>query len=583
MRLTQLFTGEKKTEDAGRNQSASGGNAPVSRQIRSLTPGQTIQGEVIARNGSEVQVRISEDLVLNARVDRNMNLEIGRNMTFEVKNNGSLLTLSPLFENMATDANVLKALDMASLPVNQITVTMTEQLMKAGLPIDRNSLVQVYREVNAFPQADVSDVVDLHRLGLPVNENNLNQIASYKNLTYQLENGMNHILEALPETFHGMLQEGNVEGAAKLFQELFLLLQDNTEGNPQGQGMQGITEMFAPDGEVTGGMIKEGSPAGGIAAGEAQSAAAGVFSEEIFPTKLPAAEERFPRMEEGMQNSRTEETGDSAVKGQITAEGSRTDGAEAGRGGVRHNGMELLEITLQGQSGTKNTALSELLGKIFASAAQGDIKGLQELQNALAGRLQEAWTIRPEEVADEKQVQELYGRLDRQLKNMTRALEGAGQTGTEAHRAASGLSKNLDFLQQVNQAYTYVQLPLRMQQGRAHGDLYVFTNKKHLAAKEGQISALLHLDMENLGPVDIYVAMQSQKVNTKFYVQDDEMLDFLEQHMELLTERLQKRGYDCSFDMLVRESREGGAGGVRRLLEQANHIPLAQYAFDMRA
>ena len=97
MKLTQLFSGEARADAPVRGSQPTPAQAEqMSRQIRSLVPGQTISGEIISRNGNEVQIRLSEDMVLNARVDRNLNIEIGKNMTFEVMNNGSALTLSPL-------------------------------------------------------------------------------------------------------------------------------------------------------------------------------------------------------------------------------------------------------------------------------------------------------------------------------------------------------------------------------------------------------------------------------------------------------------------------------------------------------
>ena len=171
----------------------------INRQIRALVPGQTLRGEIVSRSGSDVQIRLADDTVLQAKVDQNMNLEVGKNMTFEVRNNGSALTLSPLFENMSADVNVLRALDMAGLPVNETTVDMTSQMMRAGLPVDRNSLQQVFRELAAFPRAEVSDVVNLHRLGLPVNDTNVDQMISYRNLTHQLLEGMETVFETLPE------------------------------------------------------------------------------------------------------------------------------------------------------------------------------------------------------------------------------------------------------------------------------------------------------------------------------------------------------------------------------------------------
>lgn len=158
MKLSQLFSGEVRTDNTGHAaQLTPAQTEQMNRQIRSLVPGQTISGEIVGRNGNEVQIKISEDMVLNARIDRNMNIEIGKNMTFEVKNNGSSLTLSPLFTNVATGVNVLKALEMAGLPVNRDTVDMTEQLMAAGLPVNKGSLQQIFREINSFPQGTVSD------------------------------------------------------------------------------------------------------------------------------------------------------------------------------------------------------------------------------------------------------------------------------------------------------------------------------------------------------------------------------------------------------------------------------------------
>ena len=133
MKLSQLFTGGPQVEESGRvNQKQTARTADVNSQIRSLVPGQTIRGEIVSRNGGEVQIRVSEDMVLNARVDQSIYLEQGKNVTFEVKNNGRALSLSPLFTNVATDANVLKALEMAGISVNETSVAMTEQLLFWG-------------------------------------------------------------------------------------------------------------------------------------------------------------------------------------------------------------------------------------------------------------------------------------------------------------------------------------------------------------------------------------------------------------------------------------------------------------------
>jgi flagellar hook-length control protein FliK len=203
----------------------------------------------------------------------------------------------------------------------------------------------------------------------------------------------------------------------------------------------------------------------------------------------------------------------------------------------------------------------------------------------LTDQLKGQWTISPEDVEDREKVSELYRRLDRQMDALSRVLEESGQTSGAAYKAVSSVSQNIDFLQQLNQMFTYVQLTLRLQQGQANGDLYVYTNKRSLASGDGKISAFLHLDMEHLGPVDVYVALQDNKVSTKFSVRDDDMLDFLEEHMDILTKRLKKRGYDCEFSLKVRDEEkeaEEKDGGLWPVLQQETGIPLSRYSFDVR-
>lgn len=65
--------------------------------------------------------------------------------------------------------------------------------------------------------------------------------------------------------------------------------------------------------------------------------------------------------------------------------------------------------------------------------------------------------------------------------------------------------------------------------------------------------------MENLGPVDVYVTMTgSEKVSTKFYLRDDDMLSFIESNIHILDERLKKRGYALKAEVTVKNGEEKG-------------------------
>ena len=174
------------------------------------------------------------DVLIDARVDADIRLDLGQNITFQVKNNGQVLSLSPLFTNMATEGTVLKALEMASLPTNESTVAMTKQLMDAGFPIDKNTLQQIWHESNVFPEAAIEDIVNLHRLELPVTEENLTQMASYRNLTYQLTEGITAVAESLNSTLQGLTTNGEIEQAATIYGHILELLIPGEE-NPEAQ------------------------------------------------------------------------------------------------------------------------------------------------------------------------------------------------------------------------------------------------------------------------------------------------------------------------------------------------------------
>ncbi len=599
MKLSGIFnTDNPKTESGRVSPNTPAATQLINRQIRSLVPGQTLQGELVGRSGSEVQIKVSEDVVLNARLDRNMNLEVGQNMTFEVKNNGKALTLSPLFTNVATDANVLKALDMAALPINETTVSMTGQMMKAGLSINRNSLQQVFRELNSFPQAESSDIINLHKLGIPVNEDNVNQMISYRNLTHQLVNGMNDVFGALPEVWDTLLEKGDVEGAVRFFQGLIALAQEGAGENPTGVQTEGMAQSpGVPGDELLPGAAQE-NVEGSANAGTEGAVRSEAGIQPGVPAELP---EQTP--------SPAKTPGTAAEGGEIpasrvlvTVEELPTGDGNAGASGKGTDVMPLQQLlgeltTMLGEipGEGEGKALAQNLNRLQqlvqsgaehspeASALLKAVLGDKDVQWLAAWKLQSQWTLSPEEVAKKDAVENLYRKMDKQAKGLLKLMEDTGQTSQTAYRAAANLSRNIDFLQQLNQTYTYLQLPLKLQQGDAHGDLYVYTNKKSLARKDGQISALLHLDMESLGPVDVYVAMQNEKVSTKFYVQDDEMLDFLEAHMDILTDRLARRGYHCTFGMQIRGGDEDTENVVKQLLQQENQVPLAQYAFDVRA
>lgn len=541
MKLTGWFS-QDKIADNSRVQTPNNANTEqVNRQIRALVPGQTLRGEVVSREGNNAQIRLLQDVLVDAKVDADIRLELGQNITFQVKNNGQTLNLSPLFTNMATEGTVLKALDMASLPVNENTVAMTKQLMDAGLPIDKNTLQQIWHESNAFPDAEILDLVNLHRVELPVTEENITQMASYRNLTHQLTAGIAETGESLTNMLQGLVESGDIEQAATIYSEVLKLLAFEDAAGETVTGQQ-QTEGPLPEPGVDVTVTPEEA--------EQMPVQPSATAPEAVPGQKTIIEEPT---ETAPDNGQTIKENPGAEK---TQEAPQLQNLQK----LLKQGLETKDIPLL-RSILHNSKVAELPEKLLA----------------------DRWSIKPEDVESPEKVEELYQKLGKQLKGLSNLLEENGQRGSSAYQNVTNLSQNVDFLQQINQTYAYIQLPLHLRQGEHKtGELFVYTNKKNLARKDGQVSALLHLDMEHLGPLDVYVALKDTKVSTKFYVQNDAILDYLEANMDVLTERLQKRGYDCKCETTLRTELQQTAQAMTPLLKTEGSVPVAQYAFDVR-
>lgn len=541
MKLTGWFS-QDKIADNSRVQTPNNANTEqVNRQIRALVPGQTLRGEVVSREGNNAQIRLLQDVLVDAKVDADIRLELGQNITFQVKNNGQTLNLSPLFTNMATEGTVLKALDMASLPVNENTVAMTKQLMDAGLPIDKNTLQQIWHESNAFPDAEILDLVNLHRVELPVTEENITQMASYRNLTHQLTAGIAETGESLTNMLQGLVESGDIEQAATIYSEVLELLAFEDAAGETVTGQQ-QTEGPLPEPGVDVTVTPEEA--------EQMPVQPSATAPEAVPGQKTIIEEPT---ETAPGNGQTIKENPGAEK---TQEAPQLQNLQK----LLKQGLETKDIPLL-RSILHNSKVAELPAKLLA----------------------DRWSIKPEDVESPEKVEELYQKLGKQLKGLSNLLEENGQRGSSAYQNVTNLSQNVDFLQQINQTYAYIQLPLHLRQGEHKtGELFVYTNKKNLARKDGQVSALLHLDMEHLGPLDVYVTLKDTKVSTKFYVQNDAILDYLEANMDVLTERLQKRGYDCKCETTLRTELQQTAQAMTPLLKTEGSVPVAQYAFDVR-
>lgn len=150
---------------------------------------------------------------------------------------------------------------------------------------------------------------------------------------------------------------------------------------------------------------------------------------------------------------------------------------------------------------------------------------------------------------------------------------------------SSTIKTQLSFLSDISSNIQYLQLPLCLKHQYTKGELYVYTQKQALREHPDSLSVLLHLDMENLGPLDISLQMENNRVQAVFTIKDnpqekvttkeilnshlDSLRTALEEKGFLLNSRLQTKEESTSFSSFMEEQQKGGQ--------------MKRYTFDIRA
>ena len=572
-----------------------------SSALQNLSAGDTITGQMISREGDVVQLLLSDETVIQAKLDREMQMQPGQMITFTVKttNNGNI-ALAPLFTNTTDMKTAAKALMNAGLSVNDGNMKMVSSMMKEGLPIGRDSLVYMKGQSALFPTADVTNLVQMHRMGIPMTEQNVEQFSAYKNYEHQVLDAANHIGELVGDTLGEMVSANPSEAVAFFDAILELLTESNSTVAGDAAPMTNLENAYLVNDD-----------AASLASDENNNLMSGAEAAKVASDKAQDTDATIAMLKAIMQQGDTtsmpdEQLGQARATGQ-PGEATLQETQIHPDGSVMHSGgtnsvqetMEQLIRDLDAFAAQNDAAKS-----LVEAFAKGNISGAellkhlkqeckdpaqfrallsnQGVQKLLGKSLTDAWKLTAEQTSSKAEVKELYRRMEEQTRQIMDTLQASAKADSPLAGAVTRLQNNLDFMNQLNQMFPYVQLPLSLSGSDAHGELYVYTNKKNLAKENGTVSALLHLDMEHLGTVDVMVRMNTvQHVNTNFMVASEEVLDLIEAHLDELTARLNKRGYHMETSCSLQE--EDGSV-MDKMIEQDRPISvISTTAFDARA
>lgn len=562
--------------------------------VREMTVGNVFEGTVNDIKNGTVTLGLANGQTVQARIAAGVQLAVGQAMFFQVKSNdGTTVEIRPYTNGNLNNPTLLKALDAAGIPAEPRMIDMVNSMMEEQMSIGRESLMDMARSISAYPDADIKSLVLMHKLDIPMSEEFIQQFENYKSDQAAITSQFDDVLESIGKLYQNenLSETEALELGSRIYQ---VLKQDGSldasaivkEGVQKGgwspvelqEGaiLEGTSELAAT--EITGTKLAEAETIEETLDGVAVNSGEEAASEE---NAAQVSEEKASSDAQGVQYYARGSVGALFTEGQMKdfsnllkefpqLAGSKLFTAEGNLNGNLSTGAFLKEL---------HQALDEIMGLTGGSAKK--LFSGKEYQKVLEYEVKQQWTLKPEEIKGDA-VKHLYEKMENQMQKMQELVQESGQSDTSLAKAVSNLQGNIEFMNQINNAYHYVQIPLRMSNQNTHGDLFVYTNKSGVDRPDGELSAFLHLDMDNLGATDVSVRMKDRKVHTNFYLEDEKSYDLIEEHMAELMQRLQEKGYSCTVQV---ENQFRKKNLVEDFMQQEHPSVgiLHRYSFDMRA
>ncbi len=516
------------------NQTAAVGKEGVQQgKLFGVMPGQIVAGNITDIRGSLVEIMLSNNQSVTARLTENFEYVIGQRAMFTVKSNdGKQIVLVPKDRTSMEQAGNLvlaKILGEAGIEVNERNLELIKSMMKEQIPIDAQTVQKYAKELALFPKADADTIVGLEKYQIPLNEEMVTQYGNYKNNEYQILEQTSAMPDTMVELFSEMAGE-DTEDAIMLWGDVMDALELTT--------VEKGKEFSNP------------------------------LSEEQKQELLILLGEESEELEWTDTIERTEDPKQQELLQLIEAEDSAPE-----------------EILKKIQTMVAQKSMSkEHLGRFF----QND--GFRTL---LRSALEDKMLFDPRMLEEERAISNFYQKLMERTEKAQKIMEEYGKGESSFAKATSEINGNVKFMGAMNEMLNYVQLPLKFTEENAHGDLYVYTKKNLLRKKGEELTALLHLELDSLGKLDVFIRMTDLKVNTDFTLESEEMLDFIGEHIEELNERLARKGYQMNSTMQLKKETKEATGKTQKetnmdffrdiVNRDKKTMKLTRFSFDVRA
>ena len=578
MQISNLVSQYNNSVANGEPMTGAKGVEKLVSSLNEMSKGMIFEGTVSSVRGNQVKLALSNGQQILARLAGKFSFEQGQSVFFQVKNNdGGTIEIKPYtVDGEGANLTLMDALKSAGLPVDGINLSMVNKMMEEQMPIDKTSLNQMYQLVQDNKDINVTTLVELKRLGIEINQVNAAQFENYANDKQAITIAMDSLIDELPNALsaedlsmyklvtqardilnivtEGLPEEAFISSEASDMSQYETIMRDN-QSAPVVKKHFNIAELFESLNSVSG------------------------ETQDIHTTQkinnAPATDTILLQENETKSNTIGFLLSDKQIEELNEQVRMLLPNLQENNISLYSEDSSVVGILNDIKSMLENTpANADTLRHLFSGEA---------FKLMLKEALEQQWMIKPGDLEkNPKKLDGLYDKIEKQITNMEIILKTSGVVNPKAEALADNIRGNIEFMNQINEAYTYVQVPLKMNEKNASGQLYVYTNKKSMSNPDKELSAFLHLDLEHLGGTDVSIKMLHRKVTTNFYLDSDESYALVKQFLPVLEKRLQDKGYNCELNVNSGSKQMNFvAGFLKKDLPPTGQVH--RYSFDIRA
>ena len=500
--------------------------------LRSLADGDTFSANITDVSGEQVTITLDGGQSFTASLLNSTAYNIGDRACFVIQDNkGENIVLKAVTMQATAleTAMINKSLKAAGIMPTLRNREMVLELMRNGMPIGRDALLDMVKELSSHSNAEIGGIIALKRMGIEVTDDSLKSYQNYKE-------------------YNGAMQRDIAALGEKLFESV-----------DSGKALSDVVKLLVGDELLTGNGTVEDNSKESTKTGAQTQQPVGTQADEKADIAQKNLMSDVKNMVAGMVNNYNAATGRSL---KLSYEFLNTD--------------NLARFMYEFARMAEEFEMEPLLKNKLHGVLKGD--KASRLLNEL---VRDTFSMKMTDVADSGSVKEHIAKTLDKLSSISEY--AASNQSAELSNVASRMSNNMEFLNSMNQFMAAVQVPIKNIGEHGEGELYVYRRNKQKCGEDDTVKAFLHLDMEHLGALDIYVTLKGSSVATNFKVEDESVLDFLETNMEQLTKKLAEDGYNVTASISKTDDSAGFDFEKEVIAPVLPVSDVRRFRFDMKA